>query len=45
MAGRLEKIFAEDLAHSRRVDERRWRARGPVSRLLEVLAVPFRDQL
>jgi cardiolipin synthase A/B len=45
MAGRLEKIFAEDLAHSRRVDERRWRARGPVSRLLEVLAMPFRDQL
>jgi cardiolipin synthase A/B len=45
MAARLGQIFAADIAHSRRVDEARWRARGPVTRLLEWLAVPFRDQL
>ena len=45
MAGRLEKIFAEDIAHSRKVDEQRWRSRGPVTRLLELLAMPFREQL
>jgi cardiolipin synthase A/B len=45
MAARVGQIFADDIAHSRRVDEARWRARGPVTRLLEWLAVPFRDQL
>ena len=45
MAARLEEIFAQDIAHSRRVDEERWRARGPLTRMLEWLAVPFRDQL
>jgi cardiolipin synthase A/B len=45
MAARLGQIFTADIAHSRRVDEARWRARGPVTRLLEWLAVPFRDQL
>jgi len=32
MAARLEKIFLEDVAHSRRVEEKRWRSRGPVAR-------------
>ncbi len=44
-AARLKKVFADDLAHSRRLDEARWRSRGPVDRLLEVLALPFREQL
>ena len=42
---RLEKIFVEDLQHSQPVDSARWRARGPVDRLLELLAMPFKPQL
>ena len=45
MAARLEKVFADDLAHSRRLDAAQWRSRGPVSRILELLAMPFRAQL
>lgn len=45
MAARLEQVFADDIAHSRRVDEKRWRARGPATRVLEWLAIPFREQL
>lgn len=45
MAGRFEKIFLEDVAHSHRVDEKRWRSRGPVTRLLEWLSIPLREQL
>ena len=45
MTARLEKIFTEDVAHSRRVDEKRWRARGPITRILEWLSLPFREQL
>jgi len=44
-AGRLEQIFADDLAYSTRVDLERWRSRGLGSRLLELLAVPFRPLL
>jgi len=42
---RLEKIFVEDLQHSRPVDSAHWRSRGPVDRLLELLAMPFKPQL
>ena len=45
MAARLEKVFADDLKHSRRLDAARWRARGPLDRMLELLAMPFREQL
>lgn len=45
MAARLEQIFADDLEHSRRVDEKRWRSRGPLTRILEWLSLPLRDQL
>jgi cardiolipin synthase len=45
VASRLEAIFADDLAHSRKVDYQRWRARSPVDRLLELLALPVRNQL
>lgn len=45
LAGRLERIFADDLAHARRITERTWQRRGPVDRLFEVLSLPVRDQL
>jgi cardiolipin synthase len=45
VARRLDEIFAEDLSLSRRVTYEDWRSRGIVSRLLELLAVPIKDQL
>lgn len=45
VAERLEKIFVEDLTYSRKIDYERWRSRGPVDRLLELLTLPARDQL
>ena len=44
VAGRLEKIFADDLMHSRKVDYARWRGRGFFHRLLELLSLPVREQ-
>lgn len=44
-AARLEKIFIDDLQHARPVDPGRWRARGPIDRVLELLAMPFKPQL
>jgi phosphatidylserine/phosphatidylglycerophosphate/cardiolipin synthase-like enzyme len=45
VAGRLERVFEDDLAHSRVVDAQRWRARGPWQRFMEFLSMPVRDQL
>lgn len=45
VAGRLEKIFADDLEHSRRIDAQTWRGRSVVDRMLEMLSLPFRQQL
>jgi cardiolipin synthase len=45
VASRLEKIFADDLAYSRKIDYQQWRDRGPVGRLLGFLSLPVRDQL
>jgi cardiolipin synthase len=45
VARRLEKIFEEDLAHSRRVTYEDWANRGMTERLLELLVLPMRDQL
>jgi cardiolipin synthase len=45
VARRLEDIFRTDLAHARRLEYARWRRRGPVARLLELLTVPLQDQL
>ena len=45
VAARLEKVFADDLAHSRRVTLQRWRARPLRQRLLELLSIPVREQL
>jgi cardiolipin synthase len=42
VVGQLEKIFAEDLTYSRKVDLERWRQRGFVDRLLENLSFPVR---
>jgi cardiolipin synthase len=41
----LERIFQDDLAHSRRVTYEDWRGRGLDERLLEILVLPIRDQL
>jgi len=45
VARRLEEIFAEDLAHARKLEYRRWSRRGIIDRFLELLTVPIRDQL
>jgi cardiolipin synthase len=45
VARRFEKVFADDLEHSVKVDYRTWRRRGLIDRLLELLAVPIRSQL
>ena len=45
VSNRLEGVFADDLAHSRKIHPRRWRARGLVDRLLELLSLPIRDQI
>lgn len=44
-ARRLEKVFADDLTHSAKVDYRAWRRRGLTDRLLEFLATPIRPLL
>jgi hypothetical protein len=43
--GQLEKIVAEDLTYSRKVDLERWRSREFVDRLLETLSPPVRVEL
>jgi cardiolipin synthase len=45
VAGRLERIFGDDLEYSRRIDAEAWRRRGVVDRMLEILSLPFRQQL
>jgi cardiolipin synthase len=45
VAGRLERIFEEDLGVSRQVTYEAWKKRGLGARLLEVLAFPIRDLL
>ena len=45
VAGQLEKIFADDLTYSRRIDHARWRGRGFFNRLLELLSFPVREQM
>jgi cardiolipin synthase A/B len=45
VAQKLEQVFAEDLRYSRKVDPRRWRARGLRDRFLEFLARPLRELL
>ena len=45
VARRLEKVFENDLAHSRKVTYERWSKRGWKERFLELIAFPLRDQL
>jgi len=45
VVGQLEKVFADDLTYSRKIHLRRWRNRGVFGQLLEILSLPFRDQL
>ena len=44
-ARRLEEIFERDLGESRPVTYPAWRNRGIMSRMLELLSLPIRDQL
>jgi cardiolipin synthase A/B len=45
VAGRLDRVFAEDLGHAARVDYETWRARPLRDRVIETLALPIRDLL
>jgi cardiolipin synthase len=45
VARRLEAVFLDDLAHSRKVEYRDWRRRGLVDRMLELMSWPIRDLL
>ena len=45
VVGHLEKIFADDLTYSRKVDLQRWRNRSLYHRLLEILSLPVRGEL
>ena len=45
VARRLERVFVEDLEHSRPVTYEQWKGRGIASRILEILAFPIRGQL
>jgi len=45
LARRMEEIFRDDLAQSKRIEYRAWRRRGLIDRVLELLAAPFRDLL
>ncbi len=45
VVGQLEKVFADDLTYSRKVDLEQWRSRGFLDRLLEILSLPIRPQL
>jgi cardiolipin synthase A/B len=44
VASHLEKVFAGDLAYSRRIHYRQWRGRSLIDRLLELLSIPVREQ-
>jgi cardiolipin synthase len=45
VARRLERVFEDDLAYSRRVTYDAWADRGIKERFLELIAIPIRDQL
>ena len=45
VAQRLERVFVDDLAQSRRVTLEDWKNRGITAKLLETLALPIRDLL
>ena len=45
VARRLEKIFADDIALSKKVDYRTWRRRGLIDRTMELFSAPLRSLL
>lgn len=45
VAGRLERVFQDDLTRSTQVTLESWKDRGFVSRLLEMLSLPVRGQM
>ena len=45
IASELNRIFDDDLAHSREITYAAWRARGLVPRFFELFAIPARSQL
>lgn len=45
IAKQLEKVFAEDLQYSKRIDLESWRNRGVRGRMFELLAIPFESAL
>jgi cardiolipin synthase A/B len=45
VVGQLEKVFAEDLTYSKKIDLEKWRSRGFIDHLLEILSIPVRPQL
>jgi cardiolipin synthase len=45
VVGQLEKVFADDLTYSRKIDLEEWRNRNLKDHMLEVLSIPVRPQL
>jgi cardiolipin synthase len=45
IASELNRIFDDDLAHSREITYAQWRARGLMPRFFELFAIPARSQL
>lgn len=44
VVGKLEKVFADDLTYSKKIDLEEWRNRGFVDHSLEILSIPVRPQ-
>jgi cardiolipin synthase len=45
VAQRLERVFLDDLTRSRQMTYEQWRSRSVVSRFLEFLSIPMRNQM
>jgi cardiolipin synthase len=45
VAGRLEKVFAEDLKHSKRLTYEAWKSRPWKEKFLEFFTIPLKEQL
>ena len=45
VVGQLEKVFADDLTYSKKIDLEQWRNRDLIDHLLELLSLPIRPEL
>ncbi len=45
VAADLERAFADDISHSKKVEYQEWLQRGMTERLLEITSAPFQDLL